>query len=309
MGRSSWRGLSGTAATTTSRWCATTPTGAGHELQRHRQGDHRLSAAAPRPRLQRGGAERWEDRRRGVFHQWRVNYDFALVRYNANGSLDTSFNGTGKVTTPIGSSDDYRPQRGGAERWEDRRGGVFLQRQQLRLRAGALQRQREPGHELRRHGKVTTAIGSSDDYGYSVAVQSDGKIVVAGYSYNGSNYDFALVRYKANGSLDTSFNGTGKVPTVVGSNERRRLQRGGAKRWEDRRRGVFHTIPDYPRLRAGALQRQREPGHELQRHRQGHHPHRQLMAAVPKAWRCRAMERSWLRDGLQTPPSMTPSST
>ena len=44
-------------------------------------------------------------------------------------------------------------------------------------------------------GKVTTDFGSSGDFSSSVAVQSDGKIIVAGYSYNGSDYDFALVRY------------------------------------------------------------------------------------------------------------------
>ena len=43
-------------------------------------------------------------------------------------------------------------------------------------------------------GKVTTAIGSGADYARSVAIQSDGKIVAAGYSL-GSNSDFALVRY------------------------------------------------------------------------------------------------------------------
>ena len=43
-------------------------------------------------------------------------------------------------------------------------------------------------------GKVITAIGSGDD-ALAVAIQSDGKIVVAGYSDNGSNDDFALVRY------------------------------------------------------------------------------------------------------------------
>ena len=34
-------------------------------------------------------------------------------------------------------------------------------------------------------GKVTTAIGSGNDYAYSVAIQSDGKIVVAGTTFNG----------------------------------------------------------------------------------------------------------------------------
>src|SRR6185503_2920007 len=59
--------------------------------------------------------------------------------------------------------------------------------------------------------RLTTAIGNSDDYGQSVAVQSDGKILLAGYSYpyNGSNYDFALVRYTAAGALDT---GSGSNP-------------------------------------------------------------------------------------------------
>ena len=53
-------------------------------------------------------------------------------------------------------------------------------------------------------GKVTTAIGSSDDVAFSVAIQSDGKIVAAGYSNNGSNNDFALARYNTDGSLGGS---------------------------------------------------------------------------------------------------------
>jgi hypothetical protein len=40
-------------------------------------------------------------------------------------------------------------------------------------------------------------------YGYSVIQQADGKLVVAGYSHNGSNDDVALVRYNEDGSLDT----------------------------------------------------------------------------------------------------------
>jgi len=44
-------------------------------------------------------------------------------------------------------------------------------------------------------GKVTTPIGSSDDNGAAVAIDSSGRIVVAGSSSNGSNFDFAVVRY------------------------------------------------------------------------------------------------------------------
>ena len=66
-------------------------------------------------------------------------------------------------------------------------------------------------------GKVTTAIGSGADQAWSVAIQSDGKIVAAGYSNNGSNGDFALVRYNTDGSLDTNFDSDGKVTTAIGS--------------------------------------------------------------------------------------------
>ncbi|MCP4127705.1 MAG: hypothetical protein GY753_11655, partial [Gammaproteobacteria bacterium] len=66
-------------------------------------------------------------------------------------------------------------------------------------------------------GIVTTPIGSGDDAGGFGAVQSDGKIVVGGYSYNGSDNDFAVVRYNSDGLLDTSFGTGGKVTTPVGS--------------------------------------------------------------------------------------------
>ena len=67
------------------------------------------------------------------------------------------------------------------------------------------------------NGKVTTAVGSGNEVIYSVILQSDGKIIAAGYSNNGSNNDFALVRYNSDGSLDTSFGTAGKVTTAVGA--------------------------------------------------------------------------------------------
>src|SRR5262245_57269991 len=66
-------------------------------------------------------------------------------------------------------------------------------------------------------GTVVTGIGSGEDAATSMAIQADGKIVVAGYSYNGINTDFALARYNANGSLDTTFSGDGKLTTSISS--------------------------------------------------------------------------------------------
>ena len=64
-------------------------------------------------------------------------------------------------------------------------------------------------------GKLTTAVGASNDQGHSVTLQADGKILVAGYSNNGSTLDFALVRYNSDGTLDTTFSGDGKLTTDI----------------------------------------------------------------------------------------------
>ena len=51
-----------------------------------------------------------------------------------------------------------------------------------------------------------------------MVVQPDGKIVLVGYYYvSAGNDDFALVRYNANGSLDTTFGASGKVTTAFGT--------------------------------------------------------------------------------------------
>src|SRR5262249_14362900 len=82
-------------------------------------------------------------------------HDFAVVRFNANGSLDSGFGDGGRVFTDL-----------------DR-----------------------------------------EDYAVGVALQSDGKIVVAGNSGAPGPRNFALVRYNTGGSLDRSFGNKGKILT------------------------------------------------------------------------------------------------
>ncbi|MGH8237526.1 MAG: Calx-beta domain-containing protein [Steroidobacteraceae bacterium] len=62
-------------------------------------------------------------------------------------------------------------------------------------------------------GRVNTAITPRSDTARSVALQQDGKIVVAGSSNNQANPNFAAVRYNVNGTLDASF-GTASMLTV-----------------------------------------------------------------------------------------------
>src|SRR5215213_5922834 len=59
-------------------------------------------------------------------------------------------------------------------------------------------------------GKVVTNFTNREDVGYPMAIQPDGKIVVAGTA---GNAKFALARYTSDGSLDASFGGNGKLTT------------------------------------------------------------------------------------------------
>ncbi len=145
------------------------------------------------------------------------NEDFALVRYNTNGTLDTTFNSDGKVITDLGRDRDFGRS-------------VAIQNNGKIVVAGYSYNGSDNDFALVRyfssgtldwffgdHGKVITDLGGSYDEARSVAIQNNGKIIVAGYSWNGSNYDFSLVRYCADGSLDIKFGIGGKVITDMGS--------------------------------------------------------------------------------------------
>ena len=143
----------------------------------------------------------------------------ALARYNSNGTLDTTFNGTGKVAVFLGIDDIFgvaiQPD-GKIVATGDAPGGFAVVRYDPN---GML----DP--TFNGTGKVITAIGTINSSSYSLALQNDGKIVVVGVAVtptaNGNvsvlRTNFAVVRYNPNGSLDTTFNGTGKVLTDVGS--------------------------------------------------------------------------------------------
>jgi uncharacterized delta-60 repeat protein len=78
-------------------------------------------------------------------------------------------------------------------------------------------------------GKLTTAIGTGNDNGYPVAVDSAGRVVVAGYSNTGT-YDFAVAQYTSAGELDTSFSTDGKLTTDIGTGSNRDKLYGGKGR-------------------------------------------------------------------------------
>ena len=74
-------------------------------------------------------------------------------------------------------------------------------------------------------GVVRTDVGANHDYGRGVALQSDGRIVIAGYTDNGPDDEFVVVRYNPDGSLDTSFDGDGIATLDFGPGSRPRTER------------------------------------------------------------------------------------
>ena len=136
--------------------------------------------------------------------------DFTVVRYTADGKLDSSFGHGGKVLTTLGGMDVASAvalQRDGKIVAAGRRNlgsffGVVRYTADGKLDSSF-------GHD----GKVLTKVGDrGSSKASAVAVQKDGKIVAAGSTERA----FALVRYTVGGELDSSFGHGGKVLTGLG---------------------------------------------------------------------------------------------
>ena len=156
------------------------------------------------------------------------DFDFAVARYDTDGSLDVTFNPTGSlpgtVTTEFGGDDrgeavDIQKDGKIVVAGRSETGGGFSDFVVARYNTdGNLDVTFNPTGSL--PGTVTTNFGgTSDDRGRAVALQKDGKIVVAGQSNVGGDNDFAVARYNTDGSLDTNFGTGGKVTTNFGDND------------------------------------------------------------------------------------------
>src|SRR6266702_1236709 len=152
-------------------------------------------------------------------------FDFALARYNADGSLDASFGVGGKVATDFAGA-------GGSEQAH----ALALQPDGKIVAAGWTSSAGASTHELTfldfamarynpdgsldasfaNGGRAELSFFNNADVDFisGVALQPDGKIVVAGVTTTATR-DFALARYDADGRLDLTFGVNGKVVTDV----------------------------------------------------------------------------------------------
>jgi uncharacterized delta-60 repeat protein len=137
--------------------------------------------------------------------------DWGIAKLKPDGTLDTTFGTNGLATIDFGAGDSDlnaiavapdgkivavgKTEAGGTADWAVAR----------LTAAGAL----DPTFGDAGSGRVITDFFGFADVAYSVDVQSNGRIVVAGTD-TGVNQDVAVVRYLANGQLDTSFDGDGR---------------------------------------------------------------------------------------------------
>ena len=159
----------------------------------------------------------------GAFPLFTFLGDFKVVRYNPDGSLDSSFGDGGIVTTTFLGQGSYAF-------------AVALQPDGKIIAAGtdfvnfspedssdtdfALARYNSdgtPDATFNGDGQATTNFDGFNDDAFSILVQPDGKLVAVGSAKNPANfYDFAAARYLSNGAIDTTFGVTGKVRTDFG---------------------------------------------------------------------------------------------
>jgi|GEM_PF-1067578 len=145
--------------------------------------------------------------------------DFAIVRYNSNGTLDSSFGAGGMVTTAVGSSTDVATSLTMQIDGRILAGGYFHNGSNFDF---ALVRYNIDGSldsSFGSGGRVTTTVGTGNDFGSSIAIQADGRILASGSAWIGSSSDFAIVRYNSNGTIDSSFGSGGRVTTSVGAGD------------------------------------------------------------------------------------------
>ena len=145
------------------------------------------------------------------------NYDFCVARLNADGSLDASFDGpsgsgNGKFLLPIGTSDDFASAVALQPDGKIVMAGFCGNGSNndfcvARLNADGTLDASFDGPSGSGNGKFLLPVGTSDDYLSAIALQPDGKIVLAGHCFGASNEDFCVARLIADGSLDTSFDG------------------------------------------------------------------------------------------------------
>jgi uncharacterized delta-60 repeat protein len=149
-----------------------------------------------------------------VIAGWRLEDRLVVARFEPDGALDATFGSGGIVTTLVGT--DSRAYAAALQPdgkivvagWSD--SGPTIDFLLLRYQTdGTLDPAFGAG------GVVTTSLAGVD-FGYALAIRSDGRIIVAGQACTGTSCPLAIARYDSAGALDPTFGTGGKLITSFG---------------------------------------------------------------------------------------------
>ncbi len=151
---------------------------------------------------------------------WNQEYGFALARYDRTGALDPTFGEGGRVVTLFGHLEYYGHTISGlAEQADGKLVGAGSLDTGGGLEIGVVRWERDgrldPSFGIA--GRVRTTLTASELIA-ALALQPDGKILVAGTTSGATGYDMLLARYDGDGELDLTFGGVGWVSPDLGTN-------------------------------------------------------------------------------------------
>jgi uncharacterized delta-60 repeat protein len=157
----------------------------------------------------------------GTRNRYRTEDDFAFARFRRDGRLDRGFSGDGKRTVNFGGR-GFDIAYGLAVRGRS----IFATGSTVvapeKAPAVALTRLGWGGGVARGFGRRRVIPSPGGGIGRAVALQPDGRILVAGRAYSDSSQDasdWALLRYRRSGQLDPAFGADGIVVTDFGTGE------------------------------------------------------------------------------------------
>lgn len=148
-----------------------------------------------------------------------INYGLAVARYNSNGRIDSTFDSDGKKITYIGPGDIYGNSEGITPDGKIIVVGYTIANNTGTVKMAKYKVDGAPDSSFAGKGILTDSLKQRKTGFTSIAFQEGGKVITAGYSWNGANYDFAVARYLTDGRPDKTFSSDGIQTTDLGADE------------------------------------------------------------------------------------------
>ncbi len=138
-----------------------------------------------------------------------INYISTIARFNADGSLDASFGDAGVKTIPFGNGHDFSVSVNILENGNMLIAGHTWIENIPQLQYDLMVFQLNPDGEVvttfGNNGFATLKISPYENYLFDSVVQSDGKILLTGYTDSPDKVDGFVARFTSEGALDTAF--------------------------------------------------------------------------------------------------------